>query len=222
MRNLELQPRRSVAEKHRLNALVYDALRREDEEKVIKLCEDFEEQGLHILTVHDDTVLQAATYAKKPSLVLRLLQELPDRHFDKLTRQNHPPRDRHIEPLTRELALQIATKFEQLVGERDTDGMTGLQLLSCNPGAFHREDEMSFFKKIVNSGKTYTAKTPPGDFKVTTPENSLLSKQAVTSKGILVSYTNLQLNPYPNTQLDLFCSDNLSFSMHGSQYVTNQ
>ena len=60
------------------------------------------------------------------------------------------------------------------------------------------------------------AKTPPDDFKVTTPENPLLSKQAVTSKGIQVSYTNLQLNPYPNTQLDLFCSDNLSFSMHGS------
>ena len=34
--------------------------------------------------------------------------------------------------------------------------------------------------------------------------------------------TNLQLNPYPNTQSDLFCSDNLSFSMHGSQNVTNQ
>ena len=59
-------------------------------------------------------------------------------------------------------------------------------------------------------GKTYTAKTPPGDFKVTTPENPLLSKQAVTSKGIPVPYTNLQLNPYPNTQLDLFCN-NLSF-----------
>ena len=70
-------------------------------------------------------------------------------------------------------------------------------------------------------GKNYTAKTPPGDFKVITPENPLLLKQAVTSKGILVPYTNLQLNPYPNTQLDLFCSDNLSFSMHGSQYVTN-
>ena len=55
------------------------------------------------------------------------------------------------------------------------------------------------------------AKTSPGDFKVTTPENPLLSKQAVTSKGIPVSYTNLQLNSYPNTQLDLFCSDNLSF-----------
>ena len=71
-------------------------------------------------------------------------------------------------------------------------------------------------------GKTYTAKTPPGDFKVTTPENSLLSQKAVTSKGISVSYTNLQLNPYSNTQLDLFCSNNLSFSMHISQYVTNQ
>ena len=60
-------------------------------------------------------------------------------------------------------------------------------------------------------GKTYTAKTPSGDFKVTTPENPLLSKQIVTSKGILVPYTDLQLNLYPNTQLDLFYSDTLSF-----------
>ena len=71
-------------------------------------------------------------------------------------------------------------------------------------------------------GKTYMAKTPLGDFKVITPENSLLSQQVVTSKEIPVLYTNLQLNPYPNTQLDLFCNDNLSFLMHDSQYVTNQ
>ena len=71
-------------------------------------------------------------------------------------------------------------------------------------------------------GKTYTAKTPPGDFKVTTPENSLLSKQAVTSKGISVPYTNLQLNPYSNTQLDLFYSDNLSFQFTApSTWLTN-
>ena len=74
----------------------------------------------------------------------------------------------------------------------------------------------------LRMGKTYTEKTPLGDFKVTTPENLLLSKQAVISKGILVPYTNLQLNPYPNNQLDLFCNDNLSFSMHGFQYVANQ
>ena len=59
--------------------------------------------------------------------------------------------------------------------------------------------------------KTYTAKTPPSDFKVTTSENPLLSQQVVTNKGISVSYTNIQLNPYLNTQLDLFCSENLSF-----------
>ena len=63
----------------------------------------------------------------------------------------------------------------------------------------------------LQMGKTNAVKTPPGDFKVTTSEDPLLSKQAITSKGISVPSTNLQLNPYPNTQLDLFCSDNLSF-----------
>ena len=51
----------------------------------------------------------------------------------------------------------------------------------------------------LQMGKTNTAKTPPGDFMVTTPEIPLLSQQAITSKGIPVLYTNLQLNPYPNT-----------------------
>ena len=59
-------------------------------------------------------------------------------------------------------------------------------------------------------GKTNMAKTPLDDFKVITPENSLLSKQAVIIKGIPVPYINLQLNSYLNIQLDLFCSDNLS------------
>ena len=55
------------------------------------------------------------------------------------------------------------------------------------------------------------AKTPSDDFQVTTLEIPLLSQQAVTSKGISVPYTNLQLNPYPNTQLNLFYSDNFPF-----------
>ena len=70
--------------------------------------------------------------------------------------------------------------------------------------------------------KTSKAKTTPGDFKVTTLENSLLSQQTVISKGIPVPYTNLQLNPYLNTQLDLFYSDNLSFQcMASSMWLTN-
>ena len=48
--------------------------------------------------------------------------------------------------------------------------------------------------------KTNMVKTPPDDFKVTTLENPLLSKQAITSKGIPIPYTNLQLTitPIPN------------------------
>ena len=71
--------------------------------------------------------------------------------------------------------------------------------------------------------KIYTAKTPPGDFKVTTLEIPLLSQQVVTSKEILIPYTNvLQLNSYLNTQLDLFYSDNLSFRCTTPKYVTNK
>ena len=61
------------------------------------------------------------------------------------------------------------------------------------------------------NGENLTAETPPGDFQVTTPEIPLLSQQVVTSEGILVPYINLQLNPFPNTQLDLFYSDNFPF-----------
>ena len=51
---------------------------------------------------------------------------------------------------------------------------------------------------FTNEGN-HRNKTPSGEFKVTTLENPLLSKQAVISKGILVPNTNLQLNAYPNT-----------------------
>ena len=77
--------------------------------------------------------------------------------------------------------------------------------------------KLSMQRKINNTviclrmGKTNMAKTSPDDFKITTPEIPLLSQQEVTSKGISIPYTNLQLNTYPNTQLDLFCSDDFSF-----------
>ena len=56
---------------------------------------------------------------------------------------------------------------------------------------------------LFSNGENHRGKTPLDEFKVTTPENSLLSKQAVISKVIPVPYTNLQLNVYPNIQLDL-------------------
>ena len=50
------------------------------------------------------------------------------------------------------------------------------------------------------NGENLTAKTPSGDFQVTTPETPLLSQQAVTSKGIpstLPTYS-WTLTPIPN------------------------
>ena len=44
---------------------------------------------------------------------------------------------------------------------------------------------------FLQMGKTNDAKTPSGDFKVTTPEIPLLSQQAITSKEIPILYTNL-------------------------------
>ena len=38
------------------------------------------------------------------------------------------------------------------------------------------------------NGENLMAKTPLGDFQVNTPETPLLSKQAVTNKGIPVPY----------------------------------
>ena len=56
---------------------------------------------------------------------------------------------------------------------------------------------------FFTNGENHRGKTLSGEFKITTPENSLFSKQTVISKGISVPYTKLQLNPYSNIQLDL-------------------
>ena len=55
----------------------------------------------------------------------------------------------------------------------------------------------------LEMGKTSKGKTPLNDFKVPNPENPLLLQQAITSKGISVPYTNLQLNPYPQFPIGL-------------------
>ena len=82
--------------------------------------------------------------------------------------------------------------------------------------------KLNWHDDLFTNGENLYGKNPTGDFKVTTLENSILSQQAVISKGIPVTSTNLQLNPYPNTQLDLFCSDNLSFQcMAPSTWLTN-
>ncbi|KAF5474876.1 hypothetical protein F2P56_006730, partial [Juglans regia] len=215
---------------HKLNAELYEALLSGDADKVKELCARAPEQGLHILTIHDDTVLHVATYSKQAQLVLDLLDDLPPQHLDKMTRQNHQGntilheavisksqidvvkkvldkapgllcmrnhlgetalfravrhgKDKvfkflagkisgynlanqqlflrrsdkstilHVAIVNEhfDLALLVAKMFPRLVGERDADGMTDLQLLSCNATAFEPKDKGKFFQQIINFG----------------------------------------------------------------------
>ena len=52
------------------------------------------------------------------------------------------------------------------------------------------------------NGENLTAKTPTGDFQVTTPETPLLSQQAVISKGIPVPYQST-VEPLPQYPIGL-------------------
>ena len=54
----------------------------------------------------------------------------------------------------------------------------------------------------LRMGKNLTAKTPPGDFQITTPETPLLSQQVVTSKKSQVSY-QLTVEPLPQYSIGL-------------------
>ena len=56
------------------------------------------------------------------------------------------------------------------------------------------------------NGKNSRGKTPPGEFKVTTPENPLLSKQAITSKGIPVANDRTYVFHLLRTYVILLCN----------------
>ena len=74
---------------HESNGKLYEALLEEDTEAVLKLSAAMEDRALHILTIHEDTVLHMAAYSKQADLVLSLLKDLPSRHDNKLRLQNH-------------------------------------------------------------------------------------------------------------------------------------
>ena len=54
----------------------------------------------------------------------------------------------------------------------------------------------------LRMGNILTAKTPPGNFQVTTPETPLLSQQAVTSKKSQVPYQPI-VEPLPQYPIGL-------------------
>ncbi|KAF2303693.1 hypothetical protein GH714_021268 [Hevea brasiliensis] len=153
-----------VDTKHRINGALYSAIMEADKEKVLELCLKVSDHALHRITVNDDTVLHMATYAKEADLVLKLLDELPEHHLDKMTRQNgvgstilhEAATNNYAIPIAEkllkkapgllgmQLARHIANEYKQLIGEKDSDEMTALQLLACEPSAFKIDREEGF------------------------------------------------------------------------------
>ncbi|KAF2308683.1 hypothetical protein GH714_012302 [Hevea brasiliensis] len=120
-----------VDTKHRINGALYSSLIAGDKEKTLELCRKVSDHALHRITVDDDTVLHMATYAKEATdLVLKLLDELPEHHLDKLTRQNTLGNTILREAATNINAIPIAEKLLQeapgLLGMGNRNGETAL------------------------------------------------------------------------------------------------
>ncbi|XP_055803220.1 uncharacterized protein LOC129872303 [Solanum dulcamara] len=218
--------------KHDMNKNLYDALMKHENYKVLQLSRQLELGPLHILTVHDDTVLHVAAYSKQTDLVLLLLKQLETLRFpgipvdglkhcndlgntilheiatsesvaaarvilnrgpyllgmrnkngetalfravrygktvmfdflDAQMNQYFPANEReaayykfggatvlhaavHSENFG--LALSIAKKYSNLVNERDADGMTTLQLLTCKQHAFGSGEKYGYIRRFI-------------------------------------------------------------------------
>ena len=75
----------------------------------------------------------------------------------------------------------------------------------------------------LRMGKTIEAKSHQVNLRSLLPRIHYCQNKRLQVKWIPVLNTNLQLNPYSNTQLDLQCSDNLSFQCTASSmWLTNR
>ncbi|KAA8520155.1 hypothetical protein F0562_014411 [Nyssa sinensis] len=118
------------AAKHGYNKEMYAALMTGDGGRVIELCRRVPDGPLHILTIHNDTVLHMATYSKQKDLVLELLRELPENHLDKMTCQNDIGNTILHEAATSNrivpAAMEMLRKAPKLLGIRNKRGETAL------------------------------------------------------------------------------------------------
>ena len=74
----------------------------------------------------------------------------------------------------------------------------------------------------LRMGKTIESKLHQVNLRSPLPKIHYYQNKWLQVKGIPISNTKLQLNSYPNTQLDLQCSDNLSFKCTApSMWLTN-
>uniref|UniRef100_A0A175YNU0 PGG domain-containing protein n=1 Tax=Daucus carota subsp. sativus TaxID=79200 RepID=A0A175YNU0_DAUCS len=197
----------------------YDAIIKKDAAKVLKLREPLVAEGpLHVVTIHDDTILHLALYSMQLELVLSLIDTLAPEHIALMVRQNSggntilheaatydklfpaaeimlrlQPELLTIRNNNKENPLFRAARYGQMkmfkflneclvrtldnvelerahrkfdgstilhaaiaAEHFDSDGLTALQLLACNPAAFQFRGRGCLMKiidsRIINSG----------------------------------------------------------------------
>ncbi|GMP83526.1 hypothetical protein CsSME_00037408 [Camellia sinensis var. sinensis] len=78
----------TIDEKHKKNREIYEALLRGKGNRVIELFKQVPKGPLHVLTMHQDTVLHMATFSEQQDIVSNLLRELPEENTDISSRSN--------------------------------------------------------------------------------------------------------------------------------------
>ncbi|KAH7861013.1 hypothetical protein Vadar_020595 [Vaccinium darrowii] len=112
------------------NRELYNALMNENKKRVLELCKHFEDGPLHVVTIHEDTVLHLATYSKQVNLVLELLERVPHDQLYKLRRPNKIGNTILHEASTLDIlvpaAKEMLLKAPDLLYMRNTYGETPL------------------------------------------------------------------------------------------------
>ncbi|KAA8520154.1 hypothetical protein F0562_014410 [Nyssa sinensis] len=136
--------------KHKRNKEMYAALISGNERKVIELCRRIAEGPLHILTIHNASVLHMATFNKQKDLVLNLLKELPQNHSHKLMHQNEVGNTLLHETATSKKMVPVAgellRKAPELLGIRNFNGETAI----FHAARYGKNDVFRFLDHQIN------------------------------------------------------------------------
>ncbi|KAJ9566381.1 hypothetical protein OSB04_002347 [Centaurea solstitialis] len=112
------------------NGYLYKALSEGDDAKVCDICRELPDGPLHVLTIHNDTVLHIAAYYKRNKLVLKLLSLLPENQPEKLTLKNEAGNTLLHATATNnktvEAAAEMLRRAPLLLGITDRIGETAL------------------------------------------------------------------------------------------------
>lgn len=184
-------------EDHSLNADLYKALMSGEENKVIQHCQKLADGPLHMLTIHDDTVLHMATYTKQIDVVLHLLEKIEDsQHLDKMTRQNDIGNTILHEVASVEKSVTVVRKIlemePKLLSMLNKNGETAL----FRTVAYGRTDIFELLDKEIN--KIFVGEGPEevGNAFLKRDDKSTILRASIISDHFELALSNAKRNKH--------------------------